>query len=98
MSKKYSVHLSPGVDPIGLGYAKDSFPYRFDHYASAVHLAKELTRDFYNRVIPASVYVANPNGKITYMLPPTRTSCIKCGNELEGKKHCPLCNRLHHYC
>jgi rubrerythrin len=43
-------------------------------------------------------YVKNRRtGQITYILHRSRTSCRVCGNELEGKKHCPLCGTLHYY-
>ena len=36
-------------------------------------------------------------GQITHILHPDRCSCNVCGNELEGKNHCPLCGALHFY-
>lgn len=36
-------------------------------------------------------------GYITYILHPARCSCSRCGNELEGKLHCPLCGAYHYY-
>lgn len=37
------------------------------------------------------------NGHQTRMLSSHRCSCRVCGNELEGKQHCPLCGALHSY-
>ena len=34
---------------------------------------------------------------LTYILPRGRSSCCVCGNQLDGKKHCSLCNALHYY-
>jgi hypothetical protein len=45
---------------------------------------------------PSYVYSCKTN-QLTYILPRDRCSCHVCGNELEGKKHCPLCNALHYY-
>lgn len=36
-------------------------------------------------------------GQNTHILPKGSCSCNVCGNELQGKKHCPLCNTLHYY-
>lgn len=36
-------------------------------------------------------------GQVTHMLARERCSCTVCGNELQGKKHCPLCGALHYY-
>jgi rubrerythrin len=46
--------------------------------------------------IPA--YVLNSKTEqITYILPRDKSSCRVCGNQLDGKLHCPLCKALHHY-
>lgn len=45
-----------------------------------------------------STYVQSARtGQRTYILPKDRSSCNICGNELEGKLHCPLCGNLHSY-
>lgn len=36
-------------------------------------------------------------GQITHLLLKQQCSCSVCGNELEGKQHCPLCGELHYY-
>jgi hypothetical protein len=33
----------------------------------------------------------------TYILPRGSSSCHVCGNQLDGKKHCSLCNAYHIY-
>lgn len=44
------------------------------------------------------VYVKSVKTRqITYMLEPNQCSCYVCGNELEGKTHCPNCSALHYY-
>lgn len=35
--------------------------------------------------------------QITVMLRQGECSCRRCGNELQGKKHCPLCGTFHYY-
>jgi len=42
-------------------------------------------------------FIESKPGKTTYMLPKGECSCRVCGNELSGKKHCPLCKAHHYY-
>jgi len=65
----------------------------FFHYKSdAIKFAGDRVKQGH----PAHI-VSKRTGQITYMLHRDFSCCVVCGNELEGKKHCPLCGRLHVY-
>lgn len=36
-------------------------------------------------------------GQVTHMLLKQQCDCSICGNELQGRQHCPLCGELHYY-
>lgn len=80
-------------DTILPGRDRGAFNFHvWKHKKSAISYALELMS--HGRF----AYVQNRRTKqITYILHPDRCSCSKCGNELEGRKHCPLCGALHYY-
>lgn len=71
-----------------------SFHYKKD----AVAYARTLCNSFEGAKIRKWPTVENSRTKQkTHMLSSDRSSCSVCGNELEGKLHCPLCGALHSY-
>ena len=68
--------------------------YTFHHKGEAIAFARKHWIDTYGM----KGYVkSRRTGQITYPLHKQQTSCSVCGNELEGKQHCPLCGALHSY-
>ena len=70
-----------------------SYDTTFLHKGPAIAYAKKLVNDGGLK----AVVVSRKTGQITRILSEDRSSCVLCGNELEGKKHCPLCGTLHAY-
>lgn len=79
---------------------KEGFHYKRDAIAHAIALL-----NICNWSQPLSIHVileapqdVNVSSKIkTFILHPSKTSCVICGNELEGNKQCPLCGALHYH-
>lgn len=65
--------------------------------SDAIALAKEYRKCVWYD--DATIYIRSErHGKRTYMLPRHRCACVLCGEQLNGKNHCPLCNANHYYC
>jgi hypothetical protein len=66
--------------------------YTFHYKSDAIDFARQRV----DKGIHAYVK-SRRTAQITHILPKNRASCSVCGNELEGKQHCPLCGELHSY-
>ena len=113
MSKNYEVHLikwgssDPEIPAFQLhaharelGYQATYFPRDFHYKKDAIELAKEVCGKIVKRPVVGTFWCQIVNlrtGKALHMLPRSKTSCRVCGNQLEGKIHCPLCNAVHYY-
>lgn len=66
--------------------------YWFQYKKDAVEFAKKWAKQYKRCVVKT-----RRTGLITYILLPQQCDCSVCGNELQGRQHCPLCGELHHY-
>lgn len=89
-SKHMATNYSVSTDAYGI--CKGASTLGFHYKKHAVSLARHLYDKGHDAVV-----VSHRTGQITHMLSQHRASCSVCGNELEGKAHCPLCNALHSY-
>lgn len=113
MSKNYEVHLikwgssDPDIPLFQLhayarelGYHPAYFLRSFHYRSNAIELANEVCSRIEKRPVVGTFWCQVVNlrtGKAIHMLPKNKSKCRACGNELEGKIHCPLCNAAHYY-
>lgn len=71
------------------GYGFHCFHYKSDAIAFAI---KHWASKGYPCVVKN-----RRTGQLTNILLKQQCACSTCGNELEGKQHCPLCGKLHYY-
>lgn len=80
--KNYQAVLPPSKHGYGFHYKSDAIAFAIKHWASKGYPCVVKNRR---------------TGRLTYILLKQQCSCSVCGNELEGKQHCPLCGELHYY-
>jgi hypothetical protein len=83
-----------------LGFGSDYFPRGFHYKGDALDLARQVCDKLESLHQKREDYlwcqiVNLRTGRPIHLLPSTRSSCRVCGNELEGKIHCPLCGAEH---
>ena len=99
--KNYEVVItgaSAALVSLTADFKQRRYPRGFAYKGDAITHAREICDFLVKTTSTRWVQVKNcRTGQITHMLHRSRSSCRVCGNELEGKQHCPLCGALHSY-